>query len=150
MSLPRHTWRWHHDVHREGRTRYLLTMSAVANRYSQWFGIAVIAHGAAKAATREFWHGVVQRLLKCEHISPMRHTNKLLLLDEICQYTLRSSNFLSRPKITGTAYGSGWRPDVNHVRPLHLWALRNRPVQRNRSQYVSSVFLTIQLVPRVI
>ena len=57
MSLPRHTWRWHHDVHREGRTRYLLTMSAVANRHSQRFGIAFIAHGAAKAATREFWHG---------------------------------------------------------------------------------------------
>src|SRR6185369_2339242 len=28
---------------------------------------------------------LVQRLLKCEQISPMRHTNKLLLLDEICR-----------------------------------------------------------------
>jgi hypothetical protein len=33
----------------------------------------------------------------------------------------------------------GWRPDVNNVRPLRLWTLRNRPGQGNRSQDVASM-----------
>jgi hypothetical protein len=36
----------------------------MANRHSQRFGVAFIAHGAAKAATREFWHGSCPTIVK--------------------------------------------------------------------------------------
>src|SRR5262249_21779383 len=56
LSLPSQTRRRNDDIHRECRARHFLTMGAVANCRSQWFGIALVAYRAAKAATRDFWH----------------------------------------------------------------------------------------------
>ena len=56
LSLPRHTRRWHDDVHRKSRAGYLLTVGAVANGCTQWFGTALVAHCSAKTATGNLWH----------------------------------------------------------------------------------------------
>src|SRR5262249_49163038 len=56
LSLPRQARRWNDDIHRECRARHFLTVGAVANCRSQWFGTALVAHCPAKTATENLWH----------------------------------------------------------------------------------------------